>query len=285
MFSMIAACSGGSTATGELRGGGDTTVSGDVGEDWASASGDRGTPSSLEGRSSYWAVLLQSFPASRGAHRAAAAQLIQRSAQLDPAFRRAFIHTDDRGSMVLFGQHGSVNAPEAQADLDFVKSISLEGQQLFGRAMLTRIRIPRDPASIGPNELLSVRVQRPQYRELYTFQIGVWGTFAEYAERGEKVMSWSEVRQAAERNVAALRSQGYQAYYHHDEDKELSMVTVGVFDRSAYDAQAGLYLNPRLEQLAREFTSHEINGEEVLIQRRDRQVPQRPLLVLIPELP
>lgn len=282
---MIAACSGGSTAAGRLGGGGDSTVSGDVGEDWAAASGERGGTADLEGRSSYWSVLLQSFPASRGAHRAAAAELIQRSAQIDPAFRRAFIHTDDRGSMALFGQHASVNAPEAQADLEFVKGIELGELPLFPRAMLTPIRIPRDPATIGPNELLSVRVQRPQYRELYTFQIGVWGTFAEYAERGEDVMSWAEVRRAAERNVAALRSQGYQAYYHHDEDKELSMVTVGVFDRSAYDAQAGLYLAPRLEQLAREFTSHQINGEEVLVQRGSRMMPQRPLLVLIPELP
>jgi hypothetical protein len=266
----------------------DTMVSGDFGDDWSTSRGGRDSRAgdvALAGRRSYWSVLLQSFPASSGGHRARAMELIRRMSQVDPALAEAFIHTDDRGSMVLFGRHASVDDAGAQEDLSFIKGVTIREQPLFPRAMLTRIRQKLDARTLGPYELLSFRVTRPELRELYTFQIGVWGTFREYAERGERVLSWDEVKAAAEGDVRDLRARGYQAYYHHDEDKELSMVTVGIYDRTAYDAQSGLYLDPRLEQISREFPAHLINGEPVVMQQGRVEVPQRPLLVLVPELP
>lgn len=296
---MIASCSGPATTKNRMATDADTTVSGDFGDDWSAAADDRsrGTGSgarggnrgaadaAFAGRSSYWSVLLQSFPANSPGHRARAIELIRRMSQVDPALAESFIHTNDRGSLVLFGRHTSVEDPGAQEDLSFVQGVLIREQPLFPRAMLTRIRQKVDASTLGPNELLSLRVSMPQFRDLYTFQIAVWGTFREYAERGERVMSWDEVQAAAERNVRDLRARGYQAYYHHDEGKELSMVTIGVYDRTAYDAQSGLYLDPRLERMSKEFSEHLMNGEPVVMQQGKLTVPQRPLLVLVPELP
>ncbi len=239
----------------------------------------------MAGRSSSWSVLLQAFPASRGSDQAAAMELLRRMQPVDPRLRQAFIHTDSRGSMVLFGRHGAADDASAQADLAFIKEIRLGGQPLFPRAMLTRIRVVRDPSTIGPMELLSTRLANPEVRELFTFQVAVWGTFREYAERGQRTPDWDEVRRRAEAQVRDLRSRGYEAYYHHDDDKQLSMITIGVFDRTAFDAQAGLYLHPMLERLAREFTQHLVNGEPVVMRKAGQEIPQQPLLVMVPELP
>jgi hypothetical protein len=288
---MIAGCSGSGGAAGGSDRSGDTMLSadaGDVGEDWAAdgrsgRSGGRG--GAMAGRSSSWSVLLQAFPASRGSDQAAAMELLRRMQPVDPRLRQAFIHTDSRGSMVLFGRHGAADDASAQADLAFIKEIRLGGQPLFPRAMLTRIRVVRDPSTIGPMELLSTRLANPEVRELFTFQVAVWGTFREYADRGQRTPDWDEVRRRAEAQVRDLRSRGYQAYYHHDDDKQLSMITIGVFDRTAFDAQAGLYLHPMLERLAREFTQHLVNGEPVVMRKAGQEIPQQPLLVMVPELP
>ena len=288
---MVAGCSGSGGSAGGSGRAGDTMLSpdaGDVGEDWAAADGARrggGLGGALAGRSSYWAVLLQAFPASRGSDQAAAMELLRRMQPVDPRLRQAFIHSDSRGSMVLFGRHAAADDAAAQADLAFIKDIRLGGQPLFPRAMLTRIRVVRDPSTIGPMELLSTRVRNPEVRELYTFQVAVWGTFREYADRGQRPPDWDEVRRRAEAQVRDLRSRGYDAYYHHDDDKQLSMITIGVFDRTAFDAQAGLYLHPMLERLAREFTQHLVNGEPVVMRKAGQEIPQQPLLVMVPELP
>lgn len=289
--SMVAGCSGSGGAAGGSGRSGDTMLSpdaGDVGEDWAAdgrTGRGGGLGSSFAGRSSYWSVLLQAFPASRGSDQAAAMELLRRMQPVDPRLRQAFIHTDSRGSMVLFGRHGAADDASAQADLAFIKEIRLGGQPLFPRAMLTRIRVVRDPSTIGPMELLSTRLANPEVRELFTFQVAVWGTFREYAERGQRTPDWDEVRRRAEAQVRDLRSRGYEAYYHHDDDKQLSMITIGVFDRTAFDAQAGLYLHPMLERLAREFTQHLVNGEPVVMRKAGQEIPQQPLLVMVPELP
>jgi hypothetical protein len=296
---MIAGCSGSSPNGGGIAAETDTPVSLDVGQDWADAADGRGAASSgtarrgsgrdemgaLTARGSFWSVVLQTFPASGGRGQTGAVELLRRMQPVDPGLADAFIHTTDEGSMVLFGRHRSPDSASAQRDLAYIKGIEFRDEPLFPRAMLTRIVLPRDPGSYGPHELLSVRVQRSWLTEVYTFQVAAWGTFREYARRGESAMSWDEVRAAAERQVRELRGQGYQAYYHHDADKELSMVTIGLFGPSAYDAQAGLYVDRRLERLAREFPAHLVNGEPVVMQRAGQEVTQPPLLVAVPELP
>jgi len=293
---MIAACSGPPRDDGGTSVETDSTLSLDMGEDWAEGDrrgGSRGGAtagalageSSLGGRRSFWSVILQTFPANGGPGQSGATELLRRMQPVDPGLSQAFIHTTDEGSMVLFGRHRAPDSEAAQADLAYIKGIEVGEQPLFPRAMLTRIQLPRDPASYGPHELLSTRIQNPQHRDIYTFQVAAWGTFSEYARRGESALSWDEVQDAAEEQARELRARGFQAYYHHDEDKELSMVTIGVFDRTAYDVQSGLYLDPRIDRLVREFPAHLVNGEPVMMQRGSREVPQPPLLVEVPELP
>ena len=72
------------------------------------------------------------------------------------------------------------------------------------------------------------------------------------------------MRTAAERYCAELRSKGYEAWFYHDDDSETSIVTVGHFNRSAYDSRSTL-MSPEVEDLMRQFPAHMTNGEPVLL--------------------
>ena len=73
---------------------------------------------------------------------------------------------------------------------------------------------------------------------------------------------------------------------HHDDDLRLSMVTVGLFDHTAVDAESGLFA-PEVDALLRKFPAHLVNGEP-LRELLDRRRPglgtrvQAPRLVLVP---
>ncbi len=99
---------------------------------------------------------------------------------------------------------------------------------------------------------------------------------------------FNEIREHAESYTRKLRAQGFEAYFHHDDDRRLSMITVGLFDQTAIDAQSGL-LSPPVEHLMRRFPQHLVNGEPLsepvdrLRPRRGTRI-QKPLLVLVPRL-
>jgi hypothetical protein len=61
-----------------------------------------------------------------------------------------------------------------------------------------------------------------------------------------------------------LRAKGHDAWFHHDEDSETSVVTVGMFDRRAYDAQSTLF-SAEVEDLMRQFPANLLNGEPLLV--------------------
>ncbi len=224
-----------------------------------------------------WSVLLGTF--SGEDHEVRAAEFETEVQRRYPVFGEVFIEPRRGGSMVVAGRFASTDDPAAQEALALAKGITAGGGRPFAAAMLVRRTTAADAAPPKPYDLRSLRARYPGRAEIYTLQIGVWGTF------GTREIDPNEVRRRAELEVARLRAQGYEAWFHHDPDSELSTITVGSFGADAYDPRSTLYA-PEVERLMRAFPKHLINGEEVLVpadQRRAGELrPQGPRLVEVP---
>ena len=261
----------------------------DLGENWidddasALAMGGSSGPTTSPGgarptsRTTYWGIVLRTF--SGDDHRSAAANMVRSAATIDPRLGQAHPHTTSKGSMVVYGIYESAESAAAQRDLEWIKGIEIRNRQVFPRAILSRINPDPGRRRFAEHELMSVRRRYPHVDPLYTLQVGVWGDF-------NSGMTLEAIRGRAERHVSALRSKGYESYVHHDDDKRLSMVTVGLFDRSAVDAQSGIF-DPEVERLFRDFPAHLVNGEplEEPLNARAPQLgtrTQAPKLVLVP---
>ena len=186
------------------------------------------------------------------------------------------------GSLVVYGDYSGWRDQKAREDLKRLRDLTVNGQQLFPTAMLTEIKPVRDPASIGEDELLWVRVQYPDIRVLYTLEVAIWSDF----ESG--TLTSDQRRREAIQYARTLRQQGFPAFYHHDEVRNMSMVTIGVFDHSAIDASSGLK-SAQVERLILDFPQRMVNGEP-LMTLYDPQDPskggrsQPPRLVEVPKL-
>lgn len=224
-----------------------------------------------------WSVLLGTF--SGDDHEARADEFQSEVQRRYPIFGEVFIEPRRGGSMVVAGRFASTDDPAAQEALSLAKGITAGGGRPFAAAMLVRRTTAADTTPPKPYDLRSLRARYPGRAEVYTLQIGLWGTF------GTREIDPAEVRRRAELEVARLRAQGYEAWFHHDPDSELSTVTVGSFGADAYDPRSTLYA-PEVERLMRAFPKHLINGEEVLVptdQRRAGELrPQGPRLVEVP---
>lgn len=257
----------------------------DLGENWseglAPAPDDVGELSGGVGQGdfSFWTIVLRTF--TQVGHQQAAATMAESCAQINPQLGAARPHTTSKGSMVIYGAFDDSQSPDAQKELEWVKGLAIRGRPVFPRAMLTRIDVRKASGQYRVNELMSVRRQYPNVKPLYSLQVAVWGDF----ESGK--LSEQEIQSQAEAYVRKLRAAGYDAYFHHDVDKKLSSVTVGLFNHTAVDAQAGIY-SPEVDQLMRKFPQHLVNGEP-LLEPLDSKRPelgtrvQTPRLVLVPE--
>ncbi len=229
-----------------------------------------------------WSVLLASF--SGEDHRANAMGACDQIVRRYPMLKGAFVRTTTRGSVVLYGRFEGTRDkdPGAKAAIDLVHGIQQDGQRVFGRAMLTRVGAAPDNAPPGPHDLRTVRAQAPK-GVLYSLQVAAWIG----SDMKEQEMPMREVKRAAEGYCAQLRAQGHEAYYFHDYDTLISIVTVGVFGKDAYDSRSTLY-SPEVEAVARKFPKSLVNGEEVLIpvdpkNPNGKTYPQAPRLVEVPK--
>jgi hypothetical protein len=109
-----------------------------------------------------------------------------------------------------------------------------------------------------PHDLRSLRAQFPNVRPLFTLQVAAWVTL------GAKDLDYADMREAAEKYCAELRAKGHESWFLHDEDTETSIVTVGHFDRRAYDPKSTLFA-PEVEDMMRVFPANHVNGEPVLL--------------------
>ncbi|MHC4422071.1 MAG: hypothetical protein ACYS1E_15940 [Planctomycetota bacterium] len=232
-------------------------------------------------RSTIWTIVLATFP--NPGHEQAAANSLRQVSTIDAALAGgAWVHTGATGSLVAYGRYESTESEDAQRDLAWIKQLTLGGFPAFPKAMLSRVNLRPAAGVHDPLALMSARLRHPNVDPLYTLEVAVWGDF----ESGK--LSLQQIHRKAEEQARTLRARGFEAYYHHHDDRRLSMVTVGLFDNSAIDQRTGLY-GPAVDALLREFPAHLVNGEELLEPIDGRRLErgtrvQRPVLVLVPKL-
>lgn len=273
----------------------DTLADLDLGEDWdqyerqlssrnAMGSASAGAPMFRGGDAAEgpgFAIVLATFGGD--AHREQANQFRERAAMLLPDMAGSMrLHPSAGGSLVVCGEYAGWKDPNAKQDIKTLQELTINGVQVFPQAMLTELSVQRDPNSIDEAELVSLRLRYPDIRVLYTLEIAIWGDF----ESGQ----WPEGtrRDAAERYARTLRQRGVPAFYHHDPAREMSMVTVGVFDHRAIDGQTGLR-SPQVERFLMDFPERMVNGEQIidLYDPSDPSKggrPQEPRIVEVPTL-
>ncbi len=251
----------------------------DWGTDWDQGR-DRGSAGSTAGASTVWTIVLATFPSEAGAV-AAADNMMRQLQTLAPQLGELWVHSTGSGAMVVSGRYDGVESPDAQAALRLIKAVQIQGQPAFARAMLTRVKLRPVGLATHPFSLMSVRLRYPNLDPLYTLEVGIWGDF----ESG--TLTVKQIHEKAEAQTRELRNLGFEAYFYHDDDKRLSVVSVGVFDRTAIDPRSGMY-GPGLQSLMDKFPAHLVNGETLLepIDGRDASRGtrvQKPMPVLIPK--
>ena len=241
-----------------------------------------GRPSGASGESGYgdsnrWSLVLATVTGP--SHQLQAQSICQDMKREFPQLQGAFVKSNNRGSTVWIGRFPGPKDPALLQTRKQLSALNRNGQPVF-RSMISSV-LP-DERAIGKMDLRQARLMYPKVNPLYTLQVACWGTF------GGNQISWTEVQRKAEDYASVLRRQGHEAWYHHDDVSKLSVVTVGVFDRRAYNAQSTLF-SPEVEMLRREFPQHMINGEKAMIEMQpgdsSSQVPQACRLVAVPELP
>ena len=271
----------------------------DMGEDWESVEGLIGGGSLKPRRQSTdsgerssgrlagipepprYAICLATFTS--GDHRLEGQQYLQRVSMLVPDMTSDLsLHTDEAGSVVLYGEFDGWKDERVADVTKRLRAVQIQGRPIFINPILTEVVPKRDPSTIGPNELLAVRLRYPEVRTLYTLEVAVWGDF----ESGQ--LNDDRRRRLAEDYAASLRDLGHQAWYHHDPVKKMSTVTVGVFDHRAIDAASGIR-SPAVERVMGQFPVRLVNGEvlNIPVNRNDPGAgtkPQRPFLVEVPRL-
>ncbi|MDI9402245.1 MAG: hypothetical protein QM516_00095 [Limnohabitans sp.] len=257
-----ASASGGSTPSGATTSGG--------AESNAMASGTKG------GR---WSVMLATFSTEDHVERANAFRTELVNAY--PELATAAVRRLGKGSAIVVGAFDAPQDKAAQLELKRVKEVERRGRRPFATAMLVRTTTDDTSGPPKPFDLRTLRAKFPKVRPLFTLQVAAWSTF------GEKGVKYDDMRRAAERYCLDLRAKGNEAWFHHDEDSETSVVTVGNFDRRAYDARTTLF-SPEVEDLMRQFPAHLVNGEPLLVpvdpaNPKGRSKPQPCRLVEVPE--
>lgn len=222
-----------------------------------------------------WGVLLLSFTGDEHLESAKAAcrQLRQRY----PLLKDAYVREKSNGSVVLVGRFNALEDPAAKPLAKQVQALQDGGDRPFARAFLTRVE-PAKRGSSSALELRKLREENPDVRELYSLEVAVWSDF------GSGEIALDEIRRQAEAHTKRLRAQGYLAFYQHDDDKRMSMVTVGAFGKDAYDAKTMVY-SDEVEAIRKNFPKLLVNGEELLrpVMRGSKETtPERPILILVP---
>ncbi|MFM1868015.1 MAG: hypothetical protein RL591_1423 [Planctomycetota bacterium] len=227
-----------------------------------------------------WSVMLATFTQLDHVERANAfrTQLVRDY----PELASAFVRRVGKGSAIVIGRFEGPQDAAAQSELKRVKAIERGKAKPFAGAMLVRTATDDASAATKPYDIRNLRMKYPKVRPLFTLQVAAWSTF------GEKGVKYDDMRRAAERYCADLRAKGVDAWFHHDEDSETSIVTVGNFDRRAYDGQTTLF-SPEVEDLMRRFPAHLLNGEPLMvpIDQSNPKGPKKPQpcrLVEVPEV-
>lgn len=226
-----------------------------------------------------WSILIASF--TQEDHQEAARAARDRLVAQFPEISDSVVRRVPKGSVIVLGRYSGPSDPEAQDRLKKVKGIAADRGRPFAGVILTRISVTDENRKPSPYDIRHLRELNPDINPLYSLQVAAWSTF------GDRNLKWSEVRTAAEKYCRELRSKGYLAFVHHDDDRQISSVTIGAFGKDAYDPRSTLF-EPEVEDLMKKFPKHLVNGEEVLVPIDPRKPdgptrPQGPRLVEVPK--
>mgnify|MGYP006160358017 FL=1 len=163
-----------------------------------------------------------------------------------------------RGSAITYGSYSGYDDVAASKDIKMLQAaVSPRGAKLFGQIMLSKFKSLRARRELHPFDLWTVRREYPTVVPIYTLEVAVWGDF----ESGQ--LPNEQRRKAAERYASELRTKGFEAFFYHSEETELSSVTVGLFSYKALDPETGFY-STEVEAMLSRFPSRLVNGQPVL---------------------
>ena len=163
-----------------------------------------------------------------------------------------------RGSVIAYGSYTGYDDEAAGKDIKMLHTVvSAQGMQLFGQVMLSKFKSPRARRELHPYDLWKVRREYPTIVPIYTLEVAVWGDF----ESGQ--LPQAQRRAAAERYASELRAKGFEAFFYHSDETELSSVTVGLFSYKALDPETGFY-SIEVEAMLSRFPHRLVNGQPVL---------------------
>ncbi len=163
-----------------------------------------------------------------------------------------------RGSVLAFGSYEGYGDPNVARDIDTLKRIvNPQGKPLFGQIFISKFRTPLALRKLHPHDLWSIRKEFPTIVPIYTLEVAVWGDF------GGGQFPTAKRRAAAEAYASELRARGNEAFFYHNDDRDISSVTVGLFGHNAIDASTGFY-SPEVDAMLARFPERLVNGEQVL---------------------
>ncbi len=163
-----------------------------------------------------------------------------------------------RGSVITYGNYSGYNDSSAKRDIEMLKTVvSAQGTPAFGQVMLSKFKSSRARRQLHPHDLWTVRREYPTIVPIYTLEVAIWGDF----ESGQ--LPKEQRRAAAEQYAEELRNKGFEAYFYHNDDIDLSSVTVGLFSYQAIDPETGFY-SLEVEAMMSRFPHRLTNGQPVL---------------------
>jgi len=206
-----------------------------------------------------WTIMLATVSGEDVNQRQVANNALARIRELAPELASARVLPARSGLIIGYGSYADVRDAQAQRDLERIKALTVRGAQPFNGAVLTRVHTEQDSAGgrLSQFDLRTARKLFPKVDPLYTLQVAVWSDF-------DGGITAAQVRANAEKQAAELRAQGHEAYFYHDFDRVISIVTVGLFDSNALKMDKKLntpVLSEEVELLMRKFPAHLVNGQ------------------------
>lgn len=204
-----------------------------------------------------YAIVVATFTGDHHAESASATRL-QLVSQYPSIGHNLVLRPRSRGSVLSYGNYRGYDDIKAKKDIEMLRSIpTTRGTPLFTQIMLMKFKASRSLDNLHPYDLWTVRREFPKMVPIYTLEVAVWGDF----ESGQ--FPQAKRRAVAEKYASELRGKGFKAYFHHNDDVELSSVTVGLFGHSAVDAETGFY-SQEVEATMSRFPARLVNGQQVM---------------------
>lgn len=222
-----------------------------------------------------WAVVIAAFKG-EDREKAAAAMLNRCRAH---GLVHAYAARRRETVIVAVGDFDSPDDPRALAELRRIQGIEVDGIRPYEK--MAMLAPPLDWKMAGSTPQFDLgRVKKALGDDaLYTLQVGAYGRRDLDQPTQEDL---APLRKAAEEAVASLRSEGEQAFYYHD--RQMSMVTVGVFNTTDYDPQVPTLKSRRLREAQTRHPLNLYNGAGIRVKHKGGRVEmQSSMLVEIPK--